>query len=133
MVQQARLRSCQDTRESRAGQRAMKYADSRPYADPEKDFGAETYFVSSRCEKRLAEWVLGSADMPAAGVSSNSLPPVFPRCPTCNEKMVFLSVSPTCQSVIYGFICRNDGDRLSWECLQSHQPKVAGSELRQPG
>ena len=51
--------------------------------------------------------------MPSAGVSSNSVPPIIPRCPTCNEKMVFVSVSPTCQSVIYGYICRNDGDRLS--------------------
>ena len=77
----------------------------------------------------LANGWVRSTDMPAAGVSSKIVPPVFPRCPTCNEKMVFVSVSPTCQSVIYGYICRNDGDRLSWECLQSHQPKVVGSEM----
>lgn len=68
--------------------------------------------------------------MPAAGVSSNGVPPVFPSCPTCNKKMVFISVTPTCQSVIYGYVCRNDGDRLSWE-RQSHQQKVLRSELRQ--
>ena len=68
--------------------------------------------------------------MPAAGVSSNGVPPVFPNCPTCNKKMVFISVTPTCQSVIYGYVCRNDGDRLSWE-RQSHQQKVLRSELRQ--
>ena len=69
--------------------------------------------------------------MPAVGVSSNCVPAIFPRCPTCHKKMVFISVTPTCQSVIYGYMCRNDGDRLSWECLQSHQQKVVRSELRQ--
>jgi hypothetical protein len=69
--------------------------------------------------------------MPAAGVSSNIVPPIIPRCPTCNETMVFVSVSPTCQSVIYGYVCRNDGDRLSWECRQSHQPKTVDTEFRQ--
>jgi hypothetical protein len=50
--------------------------------------------------------------MPAVGGSSNSVPPIFPRCPTCHKKMVFISVTPTCESIIYGYICRNDGDRL---------------------
>ena len=67
--------------------------------------------------------------MPA--VSSNSVPPIFPRCPTCHKKMVFISVTPTCESTIYGYMCKNDGDRLSWECRQSHQQKVVRSELRQ--
>jgi hypothetical protein len=70
--------------------------------------------------------------MPVVGVSSNSVPPIFPRCPTCNKKMVFMAVTPTNQSMIYGYMCRNDGDRLSWECRQSHQQKVVRSELRQP-
>jgi hypothetical protein len=30
--------------------------------------------------------------------------------------MEFVSFTPTCQSVIYGYICVNDGDRLNWEC-----------------
>ena len=68
--------------------------------------------------------------MPRAGVSSNSVPPIFPNCPRCDEKMVFLSVSPTCQSVVYGFMCRNDGDRLSWECVDSYDPKLVGSASR---
>jgi hypothetical protein len=70
--------------------------------------------------------------MPAVGGSSNSVPPIFPRCPTCHKKMVFISVTPTCESIIYGYICRNDGDRLSWERCQSHQQKVVRIELRQP-
>jgi hypothetical protein len=70
--------------------------------------------------------------MSAAGVSSNSVPPIPPRCPTCNKTMVFVSVTPTCQSVIYGYVCRNDGDRVSWESRQSHQQDVVRSELRQP-
>jgi hypothetical protein len=67
--------------------------------------------------------------MPAAGVSSNGVPPVFPSCPTCNKKMVFISVTPTCQSVIYGYVCRNDGDRLSWE---SRQPDDRGDPAAPP-
>jgi hypothetical protein len=65
--------------------------------------------------------------MPA--VSSNCVPPIFPPCPTCNTKMAFISVTPTCQSVIYGYVCRNDGDRLSWECRQSH---LQNGVLQQP-
>lgn len=63
--------------------------------------------------------------MPEVGLSSNCVPPIFPRCPTCHKKMVFISVTPTYQSVIYGYMCRNDGDRLSWERRQPHQEKVA--------
>lgn len=70
--------------------------------------------------------------MPAVGVSSNRVTPIFPRCLTCDQKMVFISVTPTCKSTIYGYICRNDGDRLSWECGQSHQQQVVRNELRQP-
>ena len=57
---------------------------------------------------------------PALGVSSNSVPPVFPRCPTCSKEMRFISISPTCQSVIYEYVCSGDGDRLTWETRQSH-------------
>jgi predicted RNA-binding Zn-ribbon protein involved in translation (DUF1610 family) len=57
---------------------------------------------------------------PALGVSSNSVPPVFPPCPTCGKEMRFISISPTCQSVIYEYACSGDGDRLTWETRQSH-------------
>jgi hypothetical protein len=67
--------------------------------------------------------------MSAAGVSSNLVPPVFPSCPTCNKEMSFISVSPTCQTVIYGYLCRNDGDRLSWE---SRQPDHRGDRAAPP-
>jgi hypothetical protein len=51
-------------------------------------------------------------------VSSNSIPSFSPLCPRCNKEMTFVSVSPTCQSVIYDYVCRNDGDRFSWECRE---------------
>jgi hypothetical protein len=63
----------------------------------------------------------------AIGVSSAYVPPFFPHCPTCNKKMEFLSVTPTCHSVIYGYACRTDGDRVNWEC-QSHQQTAVRSE-----
>ena len=44
------------------------------------------------------------------------VPSRSPRCPTCDAPMEFVSFTPTCQSVIYGYICVNDGDRLNWEC-----------------
>ena len=60
----------------------------------------------------------------AIGASSACVPPFFPHCPTCNEKMEFLSITPTCHSVIYGYACRTDGDRIDWECPQSRRPVV---------
>jgi hypothetical protein len=57
--------------------------------------------------------------MPAADISSNlsskTVPPIFPPCPTCAEEMRLISVTPTCESVIYGYMCDNDGDRLIWQ------------------
>jgi hypothetical protein len=32
--------------------------------------------------------------------------------------MEFVAITPTCQSVIYEYICPNEGDRLNWECRQ---------------
>jgi hypothetical protein len=52
--------------------------------------------------------------MPAIGVSTACVPTFFPHCPTCNNAMEFVSITPTCQSVIYGYACRTDGDRIDW-------------------
>jgi hypothetical protein len=56
----------------------------------------------------------------ALAVSSNGIPPSFPPCPTCKKETRFISISPTCQSVIYEYMCSGDGDRLIWETRQSH-------------
>jgi hypothetical protein len=48
-------------------------------------------------------------------VGANNGPSFTPACPTCGEEMDFASISPTCQSVIYGYKCSSDGDRLIWE------------------
>lgn len=61
--------------------------------------------------------------MPAAATSSKSIPPTFPPCPTCAREMMLTSVTPTCESVIYGYVCSNDGDRLSWQ--PRHEAPVA--------
>jgi hypothetical protein len=58
-------------------------------------------------------------------ISSKTVPPFFPLCPTCNQKMAFIALSPTCQSVIYEYLCRNDGDRLSWNAMNGRPPTEA--------
>ena len=40
--------------------------------------------------------------------------PIFPHCPTCGKEMRLTGHAPTCESVIYDFLCTDDGDRLSW-------------------
>ena len=43
-----------------------------------------------------------------------TVPPLLPACPTCGKVMRHTGYSPTCDSVIYDFLCSDDGDRLSW-------------------
>ncbi|MGP8119750.1 MAG: hypothetical protein ACLP8B_04410 [Xanthobacteraceae bacterium] len=59
--------------------------------------------------------------MSKVAVSSALAPPRFPCCPACDTEMEFVSITPTCQSVTYEYICPNDGDRLNWECRQNSQ------------
>ena len=56
------------------------------------------------------------------------VPSKRPRCPTCDAEMDFTSFTPTCESVIYGYVCPNDGDRTHWEC---RHPEAAGNDYRQ--
>jgi len=58
--------------------------------------------------------------MPMSGISSKNVPLTCPLCPTCGKEMTLTGVTPTCESVIYEYVCSNDGDRLSW---QPHHPK----------
>ena len=53
--------------------------------------------------------------MSVAGRSNKIVPPVFPSCPTCGKEMRFTGHAPACESVIYDFLCSDDGDRLSWQ------------------
>jgi hypothetical protein len=41
-------------------------------------------------------------------------PPPCPTCPTCGNKMTLTGLSPTCETVIYDYVCGNDGDCISW-------------------
>ena len=43
-----------------------------------------------------------------------NVPPIFLPCPTCGKEMKLTGHAPTCESVIYDFLCSEDGDRLSW-------------------
>jgi hypothetical protein len=53
-------------------------------------------------------------------LSSKTVPPISPPCPTCGKKLELIGITPTCEFTIYEYECSNDGDRLSW---QPHHPK----------
>jgi hypothetical protein len=52
--------------------------------------------------------------MPASAISSENVPSISPQCPTCGKEMTLTGVTPTCESVIYEYLCSNDGDHVSW-------------------
>jgi hypothetical protein len=43
-----------------------------------------------------------------------TVPPIRPACPNCGKEMRPVGHTPTCDSVIYDFLCSDDGNRLSW-------------------
>jgi hypothetical protein len=47
-------------------------------------------------------------------MSMENVMPMSPRCPTCGMIMSLVGYSPTCESMIYDYLCRSEGDRLSW-------------------
>ena len=54
--------------------------------------------------------------MPSAEISSkNNAPTISAPCPTCGKEMSLTGVTPTSESVVYDYLCSNDGDRLSWQ------------------
>ena len=57
-----------------------------------------------------------------------NITPIPLRCPTCGKKMKLTGHAPTCESVIYDFLCSEDGDRLSWRsrrvAANSHQNRL---------
>ena len=57
-------------------------------------------------------------------MSMDSVMPISPRCPTCGTIMRLTGYSPTCESVVYDYICGGDGDRVSW------RPRSATSSTR---
>ena len=45
---------------------------------------------------------------------SENVIPISLSCPSCGKEMRLTGHAPTCESVIYDFLCTDDGDRLSW-------------------
>jgi hypothetical protein len=39
---------------------------------------------------------------------------ISPSCPTCGKEMKLTGLTPTCDGVIYDFVCTKDKDSLSW-------------------
>jgi hypothetical protein len=54
--------------------------------------------------------------------------PLSPPCPTCGKEMRLTGHPPTCEGVIYDFLCSDDGDLLSWRprrvAANSHQNRL---------
>jgi hypothetical protein len=54
--------------------------------------------------------------------------PLSPPCPTCGKEMRLTGHAPTCDGVIYEFLCGDDGDLLSWRprrvAANSHQNRL---------
>ena len=46
---------------------------------------------------------------------TTNVTPVPPSCPTCGKQMKLTGYNPTCEGVVYNYVCRSDGDRLSWQ------------------
>jgi hypothetical protein len=71
-------------------------------------------------------------------MSMENVPIISLNCPTCGEIMSLTGYSPTCQSVIYDYLCRGDGDRLSWRPRRTaansrhNRPWALPSTLEQP-
>jgi hypothetical protein len=53
------------------------------------------------------------SDISSSDLSSKTVPPISPTCPTCGKEMRLIGVVPTCDGAIYEYLCSN-GDRLSW-------------------
>ena len=53
--------------------------------------------------------------MPGSDLSSKTVPPNPPHCATCGKKMSLIDVVPISESVIYEYLCSDDGDRLTWQ------------------
>ena len=51
--------------------------------------------------------------------------PFFLPCPTCGKDMKQTGYSPMCETVIYEFLCSDDGDRLSWQARRGPPPVAA--------
>jgi hypothetical protein len=56
--------------------------------------------------------------------------PLSPPCPTCGKEMRLTGHAPTCEGVIYDFLCSDDGDLLSWR--PGHQERAASGGGSRP-
>ena len=63
--------------------------------------------------------------MPTSDLSSKTVPPIPPTCPTCGKEMTLSGVVPTCEGAVYEYLCSNDGDRLSWRPHHLKNPLAA--------
>jgi hypothetical protein len=53
--------------------------------------------------------------MPTSDLSSKTVPPIPPPCPTCGKEMKLLHVVPNTEGTIDEYLCEGEGDRLTWQ------------------
>ena len=56
-----------------------------------------------------------------------NIAPLSSPCPTCGKEMTLTGITPTSESVIYEYLCSNDGDRLSWR--PNHRCDLADQDV----
>jgi len=61
----------------------------------------------------------------APSISSETVPPISPICPTCGKEMKLTGINPSCVGVTYDYQCSNDGDHLSWRPYHLKSPLAA--------
>ena len=79
----------------------------------------------SQAYRALPFFIFERRVMPAASISSKTVPPISPSCPTCTKPMRLISMTPFCDGVVYGYVCSNDGDHVSW------RPRFTGTQRDQ--
>lgn len=62
---------------------------------------------------------------------TENVTPISLSCPTCGKEMKLTGHAPTCESMIYDFLCSDDGDRLSW-LHRNGDRAMSASDQQQP-
>jgi hypothetical protein len=55
----------------------------------------------------------------APPITSETVPPISPFCPTCGKEMRLTGINPTCDGTTYDYQCSNDGDPAKRFCTLS--------------
>jgi hypothetical protein len=63
--------------------------------------------------------------MPTSDLSSKTVTPIPPPCPTCGKEMKLTGIVPSSKATTYEYLCESEGDRLTWQPLHWKSSLVA--------